>query len=121
MIPVAKPFASEEEAVHVRDVILSGMMASGDVVHEFEQKFAEYCGANFGVATTNGTTALHAALLAAGVKPGDEVIVPAFTFFASAAVSPCAGQNRFLQIFFQTPTTLTRNPLRRKSPTKRKR
>ena len=53
MIPVAKPFASEEEAAHVRDVILSGMMASGDVVHEFEQKFAEYCDTNFGVATTN--------------------------------------------------------------------
>ncbi|MBE6069922.1 MAG: DegT/DnrJ/EryC1/StrS family aminotransferase [Clostridium lundense] len=99
MIPVAKPFASEEEAVHVRDVILSGMMASGDVVHEFEQKFAEYCGANFGVATTNGTTALHAALLAAGVKPGDEVIVPAFTFFASASsVSMCGAKPVFADI-----------------------
>ena len=103
MIPIAKPFASEEEAAHVRDVILSGMMASGDVVHEFEQMFAEYCGANYGVATTNGTTALHAALLAAGVKPGDEVIAPAFTFFASASsVSMCGAKPIFADILPDT-------------------
>ena len=103
MIPIAKPFASEEEAAHVRDVILSGMMASGDVVHEFEHKFVEYCGAGYGVATTNGTTALHAALLSAGVKPGDEVIVPAFTFFASASsVAMCGAKPVFADILPDT-------------------
>ena len=84
------------------------MMTPGDVVHEFEQKFAEYCGANFGVATTNGTTALHAALLAAGVKPGDEVIVPAFTFFASASsVSMCGAKPVFADIL---PDTYNNDP-----------
>jgi len=103
MILIAKPFASEEEAIRVRDVILSGMMASGDVVHEFEHKFAEYCGVTHSVATTNGTTALHAALLSIGIKPGDEVIVPAFTFFASASsVAMCRAKPVFADILPDT-------------------
>ena len=108
MISIAKPYASEEEAAHVREVILSGMMASGDVVHEFEHEFAAYCGAEFGVATTNGTTALHAALLSAGVKPGDEVIVPAFTFFATASsVAMCFAKPVFADIL---PDTYNMDP-----------
>lgn len=103
MIPIAKPIAGEEEAAAVRKVILSGMMASGDVVHEFENKFSKFCGAEYGVATTNGTTALHAALLAAGISAGDEVIVPAFTFFASASsVSMCGAKPVFADILPDT-------------------
>jgi len=103
MISIAKPLAGEEEAAAVRAVILSGMMASGDVVHTFEHQFAKFCGAKHGVATTNGTTALHAALLAAGVGPGDEVIVPAFTFFASAScVSMCGAVPVFADVLPDT-------------------
>ena len=103
MISIAKPLAGEEEAAAVRVVILSGMMASGDVVHTFEHQFAEFSGAKHGVATTNGTTALHAALLAADVRPGDEVIVPAFTFFASAScVSMCGAVPVFADVLPDT-------------------
>lgn len=102
-ISIAKPLAYEEEADAVRAVILSGMMASGDVVHEFEHKFAEFCGAKYGVATTNGTTALHAALVACGVEAGDEVIVPAFTFFASASsVCMCNAKPVFADVLPDT-------------------
>ncbi|WP_042705930.1 DegT/DnrJ/EryC1/StrS family aminotransferase [Methanomicrobium mobile] len=103
MIPIAKPYASEEEATHVREVILSGMMAAGDIVHEFEQKFVDFCGAKYGVATTNGTSALHAAVLASGISKGDEVIVPAFTFYASAScVSMCGATPVFADILPDT-------------------
>lgn len=108
MIPIVKPLTYEEEASAVRDVILSGMMASGDAVHEFESRFSEFCGAKYGVSTTNGTSALHAALLASGVRPGDEVIVPAFTFFASASsVCMCGAKPVFADIF---PDTFNVNP-----------
>ncbi len=103
MISIAKPVAGEEEAAKVREVILSGMMASGDIVHNFEETFATFCGAEYGIATTNGTTALHAALLAAGIAPGDEVIVPAFTFFASASsVSMCGAKPVFADVLPDT-------------------
>ncbi len=103
MIPIAKPVAGEEEAAAVHAVILSGMMASGDVVHQFEHAFSGFCGARYGVATTNGTTALHAALLAAGISAGDEVIVPAFTFFASAStVSMCGATPVFADVLPDT-------------------
>lgn len=84
-IPVARPSVGREEIAAVTAVLESGMLAAGSRVAEFEQRFSEYCGAPFGVAVNNGTAALHAALLAAGIGPGDEVIVPAFTFYATAS------------------------------------
>jgi perosamine synthetase len=74
-----------EEIAAVTAVLESGMLASGNRVTEFEKKFAGYCGVPYAVAVNNGTAALHAALLAAGIGPGDEVIVPAFTFYATAS------------------------------------
>ena len=67
----------------MRRVLESGMLAQGPRVAEFERTFAEYIGVNHAIATSNGTTALHAALLAHGVGPGDEVITTPFTFMAS--------------------------------------
>jgi dTDP-4-amino-4,6-dideoxygalactose transaminase len=64
--------------------ILSGWLSQGPRVQEFERRIAEYAGAAEGVATSNCTTALHLALLAAGVRPGDEVICPSFSFIATA-------------------------------------
>ena len=80
-IPVARPVIGQDEISAVTAVLESGMLASGERVTEFEKKFADYCGTTHAVAMNNGTAALHAALLAAGIGPGDEVIVPSFTFF----------------------------------------
>ena len=98
-IPVAKPIISHEEVAAVSEVLMSGMIASGPKVTAFEREFAGLCRASHAVAVSNGTTALHAALLAAGIKPGDEVIVPAFTFFATASsVSMCGAKPVFADI-----------------------
>lgn len=84
MIPIAKPLIGDEEKKAVQDVMDSGIIAQGPRVKEFEEKFAEFTGAEHAVAVTSGTTALHIALLAHGIGPGDEVITPAFTFIASS-------------------------------------
>lgn len=84
MIPVAKPILSGEEIEGIREVLDSGILAQGDVVAEFEDRFAEYVGASHGIATNSGTSALHAALAALGVGEGDEVITTPFTFIATA-------------------------------------
>ena len=90
MIPVARPFVGQEEADAAARVIFSGMLASGQEVIHFEKEFADFCGTPHAVATSNGTTALHVAMAALGIGPGDEVIVPSFTFIASAtSVSMC--------------------------------
>jgi perosamine synthetase len=99
MIPVARPAIGQEEISAVADVLKSGMLASGDRVAEFERKFADLCGSNHAVAVNNGTAALHAALLAAGIGPGDEVIVPAFSFVATAsAVVMCGARPVFADV-----------------------
>lgn len=93
MIPVASPYIGEEEIAAVGDVIRSGILASGQDVLEFEKKFAAYCGCEYAVGTNSGTSALHAALLGAGIGAGDEVIVPSFTFIATAtSVSMCGAK-----------------------------
>jgi perosamine synthetase len=84
MIPIARPLISEEEKQAVLAVLESGQLAQGEKVAEFEQEFAAFCGARYAVATSSGTTALHTALLAHGIGPGDEVITTPFTFIASA-------------------------------------
>ncbi|MEC9488895.1 MAG: DegT/DnrJ/EryC1/StrS aminotransferase family protein [Halanaerobium sp.] len=82
-IPIARPIISEEEIAKVREVMESGMLASGKQVKEFEAEFAAYCGSPHGIATSSGTTALHAALLALEIGPGDKVLTTPFTFAAS--------------------------------------
>jgi dTDP-4-amino-4,6-dideoxygalactose transaminase len=83
MIPISKPLLGEEEQAAVRRVLESGVIAQGPRVAEFERAFAAFIGVKHAIATSNGTTALHAALLAHGVGPGDEVITTPFTFMAS--------------------------------------
>jgi len=84
MIPIAKPIIGEEEKRAVLQVLESGMLARGSKVEEFEKTFAEFIGVKHAIATSNGTTALHAALLVHGIKEGDEVITPSFSFIATA-------------------------------------
>lgn len=82
-IKVASPQIGEEEAAAVREVLLSGRYISGPIVADFERRFADYIGTKEAVAVNSGTAALHAALAAAGIGPGDEVVVPAYTFFST--------------------------------------
>ena len=84
MIRIASPSIGNEEIKAVKEVLKSGMLAQGQKVKEFEEKIAEYVGVKYAIATSSGTTALHTALLAAGIKPGDEVITTPFTFIATA-------------------------------------
>ena len=102
-IPVARPVIGPEEVAAVSEVLQSGMLAQGERVAELESKFAAYCGAAQGIAVNNGTAALHAALLACGIGPGDEVIVPAFSFIATAtAVSMCGARPVFADVDEET-------------------
>jgi perosamine synthetase len=84
MIYIAQPQIGEDEKQAVWAVLESGMLAQGSRVAEFEAKFASYCGVKYAVATSSGTTALHVALLAHKIGPGDEVVTTPFTFIASA-------------------------------------
>ncbi|MBN1582040.1 MAG: DegT/DnrJ/EryC1/StrS family aminotransferase [Anaerolineae bacterium] len=84
MIHIAQPQIGEDEKQAVWAVLESGMLAQGSRVAEFETKFADYCGVKHAIATSSGTTALHAALLAHKIGPGDEVVTTPFTFIASA-------------------------------------
>lgn len=83
MIPVGRPVLGKEEEKAVIEVLRSGMLAQGKKVEELEKAFAKKIGAKYAIATSNGTTALHLALIAAGVKSGDEVITTPFTFAAT--------------------------------------
>jgi perosamine synthetase len=83
-IPVAKPFFGTEEEQALVSALRSGWVSQGPRVAEFEQRFAEYVGAKHAVALSSCTTALHLAMIAAGVKAGDEVLCPSLSFIATA-------------------------------------
>jgi perosamine synthetase len=90
-IPIARPSFGLQEEQAVVEVLRSGWVSQGPRVAEFERKFAEYVGARYAVAVSSCTTALHLALLAAGVKPGDEVLCPSLSFIATANAIVYAG------------------------------
>ena len=83
-IPVAKPFLGKEEAQLAYDTILTNWVTQGPRVAEFEEKFASYVGSKYAVAVSNCTTALHLAMIVAGVGEGDEVICPSMSYIATA-------------------------------------
>lgn len=83
-IPIAQPQLNGNEYVYLQDAFLSTWISSsGKYISMFEEKFSHYCGAQYGVAVSNGTVALHLALVALGIGAGDEVIVPDITFAAT--------------------------------------
>ncbi|GKZ12529.1 DegT/DnrJ/EryC1/StrS family aminotransferase [Haladaptatus sp. T7] len=91
MIPIADPEMGSEEIEATVACIEEGQLADGPEVRQFEDEFAAFCGTEFGVATSNGTTALHAAFAALGIGPGDRVVTSPFSFVASANAIRLAG------------------------------
>ncbi|MDD3269474.1 MAG: UDP-4-amino-4,6-dideoxy-N-acetyl-beta-L-altrosamine transaminase [Syntrophomonadaceae bacterium] len=84
MIPYGKQSIDENDIRAVVEVLRSAWITQGPLVDEFEVRVADYCGAKYGVAFNSGTSALHGALFAAGIKPGDEVITTPLSFLATA-------------------------------------
>ena len=84
MIPIAKPLLGADEVQAVTDAIMSGIIAEGPRVADFERAFADLIGVEHAIAVNSGTAALHAALLAHGIGDGDEVITTPFTFIATS-------------------------------------
>ncbi|MEL7511698.1 MAG: DegT/DnrJ/EryC1/StrS family aminotransferase [Cyanobacteria bacterium J06554_3] len=84
-IPLSQPSITALEVACVTDAVESGWVSSrGEYIDRFEETFADYCGTKHALTTSSGTTAIHLALLAYGIEPGDEVIVPDMTFIATA-------------------------------------
>ena len=98
-IPISKPYFNKQEEKVISDVIRSGWVMQGPRVSEFEEEFAKYVGSKYAVAVSSGTAALHLSLLAIGVKAGDEVIIPSFSFIATAnSVVHCGASPVFIDI-----------------------
>src|SRR4051812_16945273 len=107
-IPVARPSLGEEEAAAAREAILSGWVTQGPQVAAFEREFAAYVEAPHASAVSSCTTALHLALAALGVGPGDEVVTVSHSFIATAnVVRYCGAQPVFVDIH---PATYNMDP-----------
>ena len=98
-IPLFDPDLDEQEVEALAAVIRSKWLTMGDRTTQFEERFAEFCGAGYAIAVSNCTAALHVALVALGIGPGDEVIVPSLTFVATAnAVRYCGATPVFADV-----------------------
>ncbi|MEY4467909.1 MAG: hypothetical protein RIR21_1702 [Pseudomonadota bacterium] len=92
MIPVNEPMLAEEDFLALQDTFRTGWISSaGRYVDEFEERWAAYCGVKYGIAVSNGTTALQVAVEAVGISRGDEVIMPTFTIISCASAVVRAG------------------------------
>ena len=109
MIPIASPDLSGNEKAYVTECLDSTWISSaGHFIEDFERAFANLCGAKHAVATNNGTTALHLILATLGIEPGDEVVVPALTYIATAnAVRYCGAEPVFVDV---EPDTMNMDP-----------
>ena len=85
MLPYGRQCIDEDDIAAVVGVLRSDWLTTGPMVSEFERTFADFVGAQAAVAVSSGTAALHAAMFALGIGPGDEVIVPTMTFAATAS------------------------------------
>ena len=85
-LPLARPDIREEDITVVNEVLRSGMLVQGLYVEKLEKAFADFHQVNHAIALSNGTATLHLALVVLGIGPGDEVIVPALSYVATANV-----------------------------------
>src|SRR5207237_982780 len=109
-IPITAPLIGDQEIAAVAAPLRSGWLTQGPEVAAFEREFAEYVGAPHACATSNCTTALHLALLALGIGPGDEVITVSHSFIATAnAIRYCGARPVFVDI---DPVTFNIDPAR---------
>ncbi|ADB63811.1 Glutamine--scyllo-inositol transaminase (plasmid) [Haloterrigena turkmenica DSM 5511] len=107
-VSIANPTLSDDAVERVESILESGMLADGPEVRAFEDEYAAYCGTDRAVGTSNGTTALHAALEALGLEEGDAVLTSPFSFVASAnAIRLAGGKPVFADI---DPETYTLDP-----------
>ncbi len=105
MIPIARPIFGDEELTAIKEVLDSGIVVQGPKVAEFEKRFAAYLGVKNAVAVNSGTSALHLALLAYGVKTGREVVIPPLSFIATAStILMCGARPIFSDIDEETYT-----------------
>ena len=97
-ITIANPVFNGNEKRYLEECIDTGWVsANGRFINEFEERFAEFCGSKYGISCANGTVSLHLIMLGLGIKPGDEVIMPALTYIATAnAVRYCGGTPIFV-------------------------
>lgn len=99
MIPLAKPIITKEMEDAVIKVLKSGKFILGEEIKKFEKEFSDYCNVRYGIGVSSGTSALHLALLALGVGRGDEVLLPANTYVATAfAISHCGAKPIFVDV-----------------------
>jgi perosamine synthetase len=99
MIPLAKPSIGEEELAEVRETFASAWLGMGSAVFEFEKQLTRYLEAENVIAVNTGTSALHIALDAFGIKEGDEIIVPSLTFISTIqAIIACGGRPVFCDV-----------------------
>ena len=91
MIRIAKPFISDVALDKVNRILKSGNLVQGEYVNQFEKALENYLEADNVVIVSSGTAALHLSLIALGVSPGDEIIIPAFTYTATANVVEIVG------------------------------
>jgi perosamine synthetase len=109
-VPVARPHLGQEEVSAAGRAILSGWVTQGPEVAAFEREFAAYVGSPFACAVSSGTTALHLALLAVGVRPGDEVITVSHSYIATAnSIRYCGARPVFVDI---DPATFNIDPIK---------
>jgi len=108
VIPISKPFLNEKEAAAAGEAVLSGWVSQGPKVKEFEEAFADYVGTKYACAVSNCTTALHVALLAVGVQPGDIVVTVSHSFISTAnCIRFCGAEPIFVDI---DPDTFNLSP-----------
>lgn len=102
-VPITKPYITDREKEAVRNVLTSGWLVQGSKVAKFEMMICQFTGAGFARASSSCTTALHLALIALGIDSGDEVLVPSFTFVASAnAIEYTGAKPVFVDIDLKT-------------------
>ena len=91
IIPLSRPYITEEDIIEVIEVLRTGLLVQGRKVLQLENSVSKYNQTDFCSAVSNGTASLHLALIALGIGPGDEVIVPAFSYIATANVVELVG------------------------------